>query len=216
LLDRDYNHIIQHYNKLYSKYGYSHKSIGWGKKRHYLRYYILLSEFELDNKSLLDFGCGFGDLYRYVIENFYGIDYEGIDINQNLVKEGIKQNPGIKLYCFDAINEGLKRKYDYIISSGVHNTKISNNWDFIVKTFELFNKNSVYGFAINFLSNNVDYKEDNLFYTDPGKILNLGLNFSNKVKIKHDYMPYEYTIFVKKHDSVNEDNNVFNEYIEKL
>ena len=32
-MDKDLKKIINHYDDLYSKHGYSDKSIGWGKKR---------------------------------------------------------------------------------------------------------------------------------------------------------------------------------------
>ena len=50
-MDKDFKKIINHFDDLFSKYGYSDKSIGWGKKRKKLRYHILCEHFDLSGKS---------------------------------------------------------------------------------------------------------------------------------------------------------------------
>ena len=59
--------------------------------------------------------------------------------------------------------ENLNQKFDYVFSSGVHNTKINNNYLFIAETMKKFDAFSIKGFSMNFLSSNVDYKEKNYF-----------------------------------------------------
>lgn len=211
----DENRIISHYSDLINKHGYSHKSIGWGKKRHYLRYEILISEFLIQNKSLLDFGCGFGDLKKYLSDKDYIFKYAGVDINRKFIKVGKKIHKDIDIYQSNAFEEGLRCDYDYIISSGVHNTKITNNWSFICQTFELFNKYSKFGFALNFLSDNGDFFDKDLYYANPSKILELASKYSKKIVLKHDYMPYEFTIIVHKNYKIT-NKNVFEDYSDKI
>lgn len=211
----DKHKLISHYNELFNQFGYSHKTIGWGKKRHFFRYEILLSNFDLKNSSLLDFGCGFGDLSDYLKSKSLSIDYNGIDINEKLINEGIKQNPERNISFSDPLNHGLSRNYDYIISSGVHNTKISDNLNFINKTFDLFNAHANKGFSLNFLSNNCDYFEDNLYYSDPSEIIRIALNYSQKVLVRHDYMPYEFTVIVHKNYKIESKINIFSDIINK-
>ena len=207
--------LIDYYNRLFDQFGYSHKTIGWGKKRHFFRYEVLLSKFNVKNCSLLDFGCGFGDLSDYLIEKSIPVDYYGVDINEKLIKEGKNQNPERNILFSDPLNDGLNRKYDYIISSGVHNTKISDNLSFIKKTFKLFDSYSNKGFSINFLSNNCDYFEDNLYYSNPSEIISIALNYSQKILIRHDYMPYEFTVIVYKNYRIEPDLNIFSDSIDR-
>ena len=90
-MDKDFKKIINHFDDLFSKYGYSDKSIGWGKKRKKLRYHILCEHFDLSGKSILDFGCGFGDLYMFLKKSYADFEYTGIDINTNFIKEAKNQ-----------------------------------------------------------------------------------------------------------------------------
>ena len=80
---------------------------------------------------------------------------------------------------------------------------------------EKFNAASIYGFAMNFLSTNVDYKEKNLFYSNPSKILKIGLRYSNNILLRHDYMPFEFTLVVFKNKKINSELNIFEDYVSK-
>ena len=66
--------LNKYYEKLYKKYGYSPKSLGWEKGKQFLRFHQLTCDFELKNASILDVGCGFGDFIKYLnlnkIKNF--------------------------------------------------------------------------------------------------------------------------------------------------
>ena len=159
--------IIDRYSKRLKEHGTSPKTLGWDKERHFLRYHILLSLWKLNkNTKLLDFGCGFGDLYDYLSINKIYLKYEGVDINHDLIKAGKEIYPGANLICNDFLNCQTNNVYDYIISSGVHNLKINDNWGFIEKTFDKFNRCAKKGFAINFISNKVqkELKKASILY----------------------------------------------------
>ena len=68
------------------------------------------------------------------------------------------------------------------------------------------------GFAMNFVSDNVDYKTKGLFYSSPEKIFSIAKSMTNRFILRHDYMPFEFTLYVYK-DSRKTKNNVFKEHI---
>ena len=210
---KDTKYIIDHFNELHDRYGFSEKSMGWPKNRNLLRYKILIENFNLNkNKNILDFGCGLGHFNLYLKKMKIDVQYEGVDINQKLVNSAIKEQPGIKINCLDAFQAGLNKKYNYIVSCGVHNSKISDNLLFIENTFDLFNKYAMDGFSLNFLSSKVDYKNPNNFHISPSKIIEIGLQFSNNVILRHDYMPYEFSIIIIKNSKVIDSLNIFEKY----
>lgn len=204
--------LMESYNERLQKFGHSSKTLGWTKGRHELRYYILLSHWNLENKSILDFGCGFGDMYGFAKKKGLKINYFGIDINKNLILEGKKAYPDANLEVRDAFEQGLDRNYDYILSSGAHNYKIKDNWIHIERTFELFNKHSLGGFAMNFLSNKVDYELDDTYHTDPTRLIGLAYNYSNRIVLRNDYMPFEFTVFIDKQNKFDKSVAVYPEY----
>lgn len=205
---------IDRYNERLDKFGYDRRTLGWVKPQHFLRYHILLSHWDLTNASLLDFGCGFGDLYGYCCDlGIAGLDYLGIDINQRLLEEGAKRYPNAKFSCRDVLAEGLPATYDVIVASGVYNFRLENNWDFIEATLSLFARSARQGFAVNFLSDRCDFKEDNLYYADPCKILDLCYRLSRRIVLRQDYMPFEFTIFVDMRTMFDKDYTIFPDYL---
>ncbi|MEA2017618.1 MAG: hypothetical protein U9N59_04145, partial [Campylobacterota bacterium] len=61
--------VVKRYSDRYKKFGHSPKSLGWDKGKQNLRYHILFEEFDLENKSILDIGCGFGDANKLIRES---------------------------------------------------------------------------------------------------------------------------------------------------
>jgi len=211
--DSEKDFIVKRYTDRYNELGYSPKTLGWFKQRHFLRYKILLDSWEYDNNSLLDFGCGFGDMYSYINQNQLKINYFGVDINSNLINKGKKLYKNINLSCCDFLNSKQRNNYDFIVSSGVHNLKLIDNISFINKTFKVFHESSKHGFSLNFLSNKCQYFEDDLYYSSPEHILNIAYNYSNNVILRNDYMPYEFTLIVNKNIKVHKDHTVYSNFI---
>ena len=73
----------------------------------------------------------------------------------------------------------------------------------------LFDRLSRSGFAVNFLSDRVNFKSDANHHSAPEGILTLALQHSPRVSLRHDYMPFEFTVFVDKRSAVEPDLNVF-------
>ena len=205
--------VIQRYNDLIAKFGDSPKSLGWTKNRQKLRFKVLTEIFDMkNNHSVLDFGCGFGDMYQYLSDFYPGVNYYGVDINSKLIEMGKSKYPLAELWSKNILESGLDCEYDFILSSGVHNVKCDNNQKFNKDTFELFYNHSKYGFAVNFLSTKVDYKSEDSFHSSPSEILDLAYSYTNRVMLRNDYMPFEFTIYVFKDDSFSKDDAVYSEY----
>ena len=77
------------YEKSVRRYGVSAKGVQWNSKyTQYKRFEILTSFIQnIENHSLIDAGCGFGEYYNYLIKNnkspksYIGIDCEKMMID---------------------------------------------------------------------------------------------------------------------------------------
>lgn len=207
--DADKRAFIERYNERLAKFGHDPRTLGWNKRRHVLRYAVLLDHWDLDGRTLLDYGCGFGDMYGYCREHVPGVDYTGVEINPKLVEEGLKRYPDAKLSVPEADPEGT---WDVVVASGVHNAKLEDSWGFIEETFALFDRLATVGFALNFLSNRVEYELEHTYHADPARVLDLAYRYSNRVVLRNDYMPFEFTVFVDKRTGFDEDSVVYPEF----
>ena len=205
--------IIDRYNRRLAEFGRDPRTLGWTKGKQKLRFHILLSHWSLQDATILDFGCGFGDMYGYCKELDLTARYAGVDINPQLIAEGLKHFPEANLFVADAFQDGLPRPYDYIFSSGVHNFKIEDNWRFINDTFELFDRYSTKGFALNFLSNRVEFELAHTYHADSVKILDLAYRYSNRVMLRNDYMPFEFTVFIDKQTDFDKNYTVYPDFM---
>lgn len=212
--DAEKRAAIARYNARLDQYGHDPRTLGWTKRQHLLRYEVLLSYWDLSQADLLDFGCGFGDMYAYCRQSGRAdVRYHGIDLNTRLIEAGRASYPGVDLRALDISVDGLPQSYDVIVASGVYNYRTSDNWGFVRETFELFRAKARHGFAANFLSDRVDFRDDSLYYADPCAVLDLGYRYSRRVMLRQDYMPFEFTIFVDLQDDFDRNHTVFPEYL---
>ena len=188
--------VLERYTKRLAELGPAPEALGWTRNRHVLRYHVLLDQWKPTTERVLDFGCGFGDMYAYCRDRFPHVRYEGLDLNDQLIAAGRARYPDAKLSARNVLRDGLDGRWDLIVASGVFNYKLSDNWAFVRQMFDMFAANADMGFAANFLSNRVDYELDHTFHADPVQVLELAYRYSNRVVLRNDYMPFEFTVYV--------------------
>lgn len=189
--------IIELYEGRLDKYGYNHKTIGWGDlESQQLRFEILSKIANLDNSSICDLGCGFGDLYKYLNNMYDKIDYLGIDISEKLILEAKKQYPDVKFKVDDILEHKVSEKYDYVLSSGALTYKTENHEMFIENMLKAMVNMANKGVAVNFLSSYVDYKLEKNFHFSPEAAFSMAKKIVKNVVIRHDYPLYEFTLYM--------------------
>lgn len=209
--------VVKRYSDRYKKFGHSPKSLGWDKGKQNLRYHILFEEFDLENKSILDIGCGFGDANKLIRESTKNYKYLGIDIVEDLIKEAneqYKDNENINFMLEDFLKTNITESYDIVVSSGVFNFKLQegDNYQFInafmKKAFDI----SKEGFCFDFLSDKVDFQYEHTFHSSPSKILDMGYELSRNIMLKNHYMPFEFALIVFKDNNFVKEDTIFTRY----
>lgn len=211
----DFSETIKRYNKRLEKLGYSEEALGWTKGNNIFRFEALVKEWksELSNSIICDFGCGFGDFYGFLIANQPDshFQYTGLDINNNLLEIGKEKYPQAHFELRNIDIDGLEEHYDFIFSSGVFNHKFENGGEleFIKKSIKTLFGQTNKGLAINFLSDKVEYFTENNYNSNPGKIIEFAYSLTNNIVLRNDYMPFEFTIYLRKDKPINREMLVF-------
>lgn len=206
--------VIERYENRLREYGYSEEALGWGKKgRQQLRFSILASHWEMDGKSILDLGAGFGDFYAFA-KKFRPQKYCGIDITPGLVDVGIKKyggNQNFELICGSVTDETNIRECDIAIISGLFNFRLNSgkNRLFIEEVLRLAFKKARIGVACNFVTDHVEFRDPLIHYQSPTEILEFALGLTRNVTFVQNYMPFEFTIFIDKREHFDLRSAVF-------
>ncbi len=199
------------YDKRIIEFGYNPKSLGWIKGNQGIRFSALTEIGIMNNCKIYDIGCGFGDLFRFLKITSKNFQYIGFELNPNLISMAKKKNQNTKFKLLDIEKEHIEGKCDWAIVSGLFNFKRKDNYKFIKKMIKKIFQSCKKGVAIDFLSTYVDYKNKDAFYSSPEKIFKICKELSPRIVLRHDYMPFEYCVYIYKKNSKSK-NLVFNDF----
>tara|TARA_B100000959_G_scaffold167758_1_gene175756 strand:+ start:4409 stop:5029 length:621 start_codon:yes stop_codon:yes gene_type:complete len=195
----------KYYEEKLKRFGPNIKGLNWKNKHSQeLRFKILSKIGNLNNHSILDYGCGYGDLNIFLKKKYQNYFYTGIDISKMMIDESQKRNRGKKIfYEYDIINFNFNKKFvsDYVLNSGVFTVRnnIDNKrwWEYVKVGITSMFKYSKIGIGFNLVTSSVDYKDKHLFYKNSNDVCEfIKYNLSEKIKIFHSYPLWEYTVFV--------------------
>ena len=210
--------MLEKYKDQFKKYGYSPMALGWDKGKQNIRFEVLTSFFDFENKSILDLGCGFGDLNRFIRENITkNYSYTGIDIVPEFISTAIEMKAGgddSEFILGNFMSEKINKRFDIVLGSGIFNHRFANsdNYEFIRDAFLKSYDYSEEGVAFDFLTNKVDYELEHAYYSNPLEILSLGLLKSNKIIFKGDYFPFEFAMAVYKNQEFDKRDTTYSSW----
>lgn len=203
------------YDERLVKFGYQPKTLGWLKGRQGIRFSVLTSIGVMNNSSILDVGCGFGDLYGFLKYKKLKTRYLGLELNPNLIKYGKERYPRAHFKTFDIEKNLITGRYDWGIISGLFNFKRADSYQFIELVLEKVFKACRSGIAADFMTTYVDFKNKEANYVEPEKIMKICKKITPRLTIRQDYMPFEFCVYLYKNDKKTM-NNVFVDYYRSL
>jgi SAM-dependent methyltransferase len=118
--------LIDFYNIHLNKFGQSPQALRWTKEGQAGRYQVITRILKkLKPETLLDFGCGFGDLYEFLQNEGLSVQYTGVDINERVIVEAKKRFKEARFICMDIEEETLREGFDAVVACGVFNLRVA-------------------------------------------------------------------------------------------
>lgn len=198
LTTADKNKIEQFYNAQLHAHGPNVKALNWNDVfTQYTRFKVLSEIGKIDGKSILDYGCGLGDFYKYLSMRFKNFQYTGIDITEEFIKRASASHPDVEFIQGD-IGQIAERNFDYIFASGVFSYNVDDAkekyFDLIQKLFAI----AEIGFAFNMLD--ADFQKTKGVYLSYSKeeVASQVGKLSTNYKIIDGYLPNDFTVFLYK------------------
>ncbi len=112
-------HFHQHRLNAYGRGSFG--ALGWkSMESQTKRFEVIASAWNLNGTSILDVGCGYGDLKEYLDQRFTGFHYTGIDQQPEFIAEAKQiyiNSPHTYFFQTD-FNQADFPKVDYVVASG--------------------------------------------------------------------------------------------------
>jgi len=188
------------YKRGFEKHGQSPKALHWvSYASQAVRFKHLVADVEIENRSILDAGCGMGDILPFLYAKADRFDYLGVDMNEDFINIAKKRYSGHSFKVGDPFFGRTRTKYDVVLSSGVMNHNVKN-WltirrQMIAALFEQTGDTLAFNMAGGFHYIPPDKK---IAYADAQEIYDYCLTLSPLTSIKTGYSSYDFTIVMKK------------------
>ncbi len=201
MLEADKKIIIDHFNDRLMRFKLDDPQVvSWNSKEsQQIRFNALLgiAKRSVAIASILDVGCGVGDLKGYLYDRIYVARYVGVDINPDMVAATKKKYPLCQFEVRDILDGEWEERFDYVVGSGIFSLEIPDwtktTWDTIHAMFKLCQ----IGVAVNFLSSRTPgEKKPDMRYADPSIMFNGAMQVTPKVTLRHDYRPNDFTLYL--------------------
>lgn len=193
--------LHQFWNERTKKYGNNFEVVGWTEESQRKRFIALSQLGEFEGSSLMDVGCGRGDLLKFLTSAGINVDYTGYDLNKEMIKFCHNIYPAIaeNFQVFDILESTPPRRFDYATCIGVLNQVTSPESpefasSFIERLYSLVDK----AVAVSITSIHAPRKTSDTFYFDPADMASRISKFTTKFKIDHSYLKNDFTIFLYK------------------
>jgi len=195
--------IQKQYQEKFEKYGVDPKSLFWGSKgAAHQRFRQMWAEIDFNNKSVLDIGCGFGEMAKFLDKRYENVSYTGIDIVPEFINNAQESFPHHKFYEMDYFANPLGEKFDIVMASGTLNSNFGSdgeNMEFRKKAIKVMFENAKEVMVFNMLGAHPQPKnegESNVWYADSLEILEYCFSLTRRVLLRHQYHPTDFTVFL--------------------
>lgn len=197
MLPKDKQRLLNYYEDSLKKYGDDAQGVHWlNQDTQKIRFKVLSKIADLNNKKILDVGCGFGDLYQFLVSKNIIVDYTGIDIVPEFIDKARKNFPNIRFQVTD-IND-LNENYDYILASGTLSFEVEDSKNYYFSIIRKMFEHAKYGIAFNMLNSTVHNTDETYFTYNIPEILAYCKTLTENVEIISDYLPQDFTVYMYK------------------
>ncbi len=193
--------ISRHYEPRLRAHRDSYRILDWASSASQeARFEVLAGNVDLTETTLLDVGCGLGDLYDFCRRRGIAVDYTGVDILETMVQAAHRRYPQGRFIWADIFaDEAFKTgQFDVVFCSGTFNLNLGNNRQFLPKAMGRLLDLARHAIVVNLLDAKCSATDPRYFYFDPSKVREMLRPSGWDVRIVTDYLPNDFTVICTK------------------
>ena len=204
------NRILQHYEDRVQEEKPSFEILDWGSQQEQERRFQVLrdalaekglaSSTSQTGLTLLDVGCGLGDLHEYLKPHVGPLHYVGVDIVETILREARARRRASHFVLADVFEAPPfpPRAFDVVFCSGVFNLKLGNNEGFAQRALPRLFELCSHCLMVNFLHERTKQRFPHCWYFSPERILESLPPEMQNVRLIDDYMDKDFSILVTR------------------
>ena len=204
-LNETLRRVEEYHRAKFREHGPTPKGLDWNNRERQERSF---EQFERllprETFSIVDYGCGFGDLAPYLERRGYDFTYTGYDLTKDNLSAAIRAHGSPGRRDFVESDRDLPVA-DFAVASGVMNLRYDLSdeaWtDYVLELVHKLDSLTTSGFGFNMLTSysDPDRMRPELYYGDPCFFFDYcKRRLAKDVALLHDYGAYEFTILVRK------------------
>lgn len=177
------------YHASIAEYGLNARGVHWhSQQAQAIRFEQLLALLPTDFKNVVDAGCGFGDLYTFMMNNYSkSIEYIGLDALDVMVKEAQLRTHQMIYQC-NILKDSLPAGDFYLCSGALNILTRYEAHRFIRRCYDASNR----GVIFNFLEGEDTSSTYN--YLQKSQIEALGHHLGARLKFRTEYYKEDCTV----------------------
>lgn len=194
--------IIDRHRDALLRHGHSAAALYWsGEAVQQLRFQVLLECAVHQGDSVLDVGCGFGDLYPLLRRMAKQVRYTGIDLSPDLLASARELQPQANFFCGDLFDfDPAPASYDLVILSGALNEALGDGGEYARTTIRRMYRTCRRATAFNLLDGGNSWiaSRSDLQSFHPEEIKAYCQTFCPHVTVRQGYLDNDFTLQLLK------------------
>jgi len=190
------------YIRRFRKYGVDPRSLKWqNKKAAEQRYAEIVALLDFSGKSILDVGCGVGDLRGFIDSKTKNFSYRGIELVEEFIRTAREKHPERSFNVGNYFLNPLKEKFDIVVANGCLNSNVADNYGFRKKAirvmFDHAKDKVIFNMAGGFAPRKTA-KTSNVFFADATTIQSFCKLFTPSVVLINHPGRREFTVLMTR------------------
>jgi len=193
--------IKNHYNPRLGKFQETHEILDWeNREAQIARFEVLINHVDLSGRSVLDVGCGCGDLFGLLSERGINVEYTGVDILPGMIEKAQSLHHGGRFICGDLFGSDnlCTDRFDVVFTSGIFNLNLGNNAAFFEAALPVLDSHAGEVLVINLLHHESPGRDDRYFYFDPAAVKARLERMGRRVTLVDDYLQNDFTVIARQ------------------
>lgn len=192
---------VEFFARQVAEHGVGPRALDWGSAQSQaLRFARLAAIGDLRGASLLDVGCGQGDLKAWLHDRGIDVRYTGVDLTPAMIDACRRRFPDetFEVAAANDLANVAPGAWDFVFACGIFYRRTVEPFEFLQATVAHLFERCRRGTAFNSLSAWGADQDAGEFYADPAAVLDFCRRLTPRVALDHAYHGRDFTVHLYK------------------